>query len=288
MIATVISGEVILQVPVKAKKAQADAGTLVHETAHFFYEAQPIEFQKQILNWINPEKNINSKFLYEILDEVLATITGNGYADKIINEQLSNGNWYNNIEYNTMSKALYDTTEKYLNENKSLDEAYIKNAIKVYEEKFPNAASAYPRALKKLFIVFDHEVFQKKQISTPLKRKFRSNSIQSEEFNHVSAIKEEIARGSPKDYPEEKYNSILLVTQPKRRAAFVKDLPLPKDIIEQIRHLPEEVGFISFRNLTGLQIVYVQANSEEDLDAVFQGLRDSVSIPEIPKFLRPK
>ena len=206
-----------------------------------------------------------------------------------INGNIDSGNWYENIEYDTMSKTLFEKAEQYLNESKSLDKEFVQFGISKYKEKFPNALLAYSRILKMTLIIFDKGSFQSREIRDPLKWVFRSSSITALESDNSKTIEEYLKLGAPKDYSDEKFRSLLLVTKPSRWEAFSKNLTIDLQTVNLIGNSRNSnPGYIACKSGSQLPVVYVQANSTEELRNVFRAMKSSFGISDAPQFKEPK
>ena len=116
-------------------------GVAVHEMDHILYDAQPLALQKAIDKWFTTSTNPFAPLAYDFFDEGLATAVGNGWAYEEINGMIDTGEWYNFEYVNGFGKALFPLAKDYLNSGKTIDKAFIDQAITLFEEAFPKATN---------------------------------------------------------------------------------------------------------------------------------------------------
>lgn len=152
-------------------------GVVIHEMAHSLYREQRPVISEKWNNWVNSSKDMSSKnILSTNLNEVLATIIGNGYIYQRIVKKLDSSSWYNDDAINDIAKLLYEDTLEYLMQSKPLDETYFTHAISKINKELPTLASLYSEHLKNIVLVsnLNDTVFESKNL---LKNNFIIHSI---------------------------------------------------------------------------------------------------------------
>ena len=130
-------------------------GVVLHEMCHILYREQKISKQFDIEEYFNDKKTLYSRFAYSYLDEALATAIGNGWAYKIINNKLDEGEWYADTTINAFAKVLYPMVEEYMQKGKSIDRSFIDEAIRLFAHNFPKAIQDYSILLNKATVYAD-------------------------------------------------------------------------------------------------------------------------------------
>ncbi|MFB9077507.1 hypothetical protein ACFFLS_18585 [Flavobacterium procerum] len=111
---------------------------MMHETFHIIYDEQPLEVKTQIDVWFKENKSKSSNYAYQLMNEVLATVLGNGYVYEKLDNKIDEGEWYNNKYINLMAKQIYPLTKEYIEQKKPIDENFIDQYILLYETNFPD------------------------------------------------------------------------------------------------------------------------------------------------------
>lgn len=114
-------------------------GVIMHEMCHILYEAQSPAFQHKLENWFTSSDSPYSKLAYNYMNEALATALGNGWAYEQIHKKVDPTQWYNDKYIEGFARAIFPLVKMYLNEEKPIDEAFIKESIGIFERTFPKA-----------------------------------------------------------------------------------------------------------------------------------------------------
>lgn len=171
-------------------------GVLFHEMCHSLYESQSISFQKDIEKWFDSSPSKYAKYAYRYLNEALATAIGNGWAYEKTTGNIDTGQWYNDKYINDFAKALYPSIKGYLDSDKSIDQAFVTNAISIFENTFPDSLYEYENLMFSLLLTGDNKSFKPKDISPLLRKHFRISSInRSAPIQHQFTLEE--IKGSP-------------------------------------------------------------------------------------------
>ncbi|HEY1192676.1 hypothetical protein [Flavobacterium sp.] len=111
---------------------------MMHETYHIIYDEQSLEVKTAIDTYFKENKSKCSNYAYQLMNEVLATVLGNGYVYEKLDGKLDEGEWYNNKYINLMAKKIYPLTQEYINQKKPIDKNFIDQYIQLYETNFPD------------------------------------------------------------------------------------------------------------------------------------------------------
>lgn len=130
-------------------------GVVLHEMCHILYREQKLSKQFDIEEYFNDNNTLYSKFAYSYLDEALATAIGNGWAYKVINNKIDEGEWYADATINAFAKVLYPMVEQYMQKGKSIDRDFINEAIRLFAHNFPKAIQDYSILLNKTTVYAD-------------------------------------------------------------------------------------------------------------------------------------
>ncbi|RDC56564.1 hypothetical protein DU508_13375 [Pedobacter chinensis] len=120
----------------------------MHEIYHIIYDNQSLQLKNNIQQWFNKTNSPNSQYALLLLNEVLATALGNAYIMEQLNGKIEDDDWYGNKYIAEMSKAIYPTVKKYVENKKAIDEDFIKTYVQLYDTNFPN----WPNELMHLFM----------------------------------------------------------------------------------------------------------------------------------------
>ena len=153
--ATVVCDTGLVQVLKEEKNIEGRFGVLIHEIGHSLYSTETPEFQQKMAEWFLKSSVPTAKIAYEVWEEMLSTVTGNGWAFEKSAGHIDKDEWYNNKEYNELSKAMYPMAKSYLENGKTVDESFAQNTIAKFQELFPDAPRRNRRLLKHVMLVTD-------------------------------------------------------------------------------------------------------------------------------------
>lgn len=111
---------------------------MMHEIFHIQIDEQPLETKIKLESWFFQNPSSSNKYAYLLLNEALATAIGNGFVFEQLSGILDKGEWYNWPYINQLAKEIYPLVQTYLKEGKSIDQAFVDNYIKIYEQNHPN------------------------------------------------------------------------------------------------------------------------------------------------------
>lgn len=130
-------------------------GVVLHEMCHVLYKEQKLSKQYDIEEYFKDNNTLYSRFAYSYLDEALATAIGNGWAYKVVNNKLDEGEWYADATINAFAKLIYPMVEQYMQKGKSIDREFINEAIKLFARNFPKSIQEYSILLNKTTVYAD-------------------------------------------------------------------------------------------------------------------------------------
>lgn len=149
-------------------------GVVLHEMCHVLYDEQPAALQQQIETWFTESRSPYAKHAYNYFDEGMATALGNGYAYQYINGNLDTSAWYDNVYIDGFGHALYPLAAQYIAGNKTIDKAFVDEAIIQFEKAFPNALIDYGVLLNRVDIYSDAETeAQRNELFSAIGNKFQ-------------------------------------------------------------------------------------------------------------------
>lgn len=251
-------------------------GTLsvtMHEMCHILYQEQDREVQLEQEKYFNENPSKYSKLAYSYFNEAVATALGNGYAWKVLKKGvLDKGDWYNNPTINLFAKAIYPITEKYLEENKAIDKAFIDYSIKVFGETFPDSIYEYNQNFNTIDIFTDD--IEGNYIFDNFFEYFNANNV------GVSSPMKNISK-SPKLLEG---NSSFIIILDKHQKEYLEELKIVFPEIKNINY-DESIQNISFLDSKGRMIVLLFINKKQDLKAAMEKLSKHKKI-EKNKFIQ--
>lgn len=238
-------------------------GTLsvtMHEMCHILYQEQSREVQFEQEKYFNENPSQYSKLAYSYFNEAVATALGNGYAWKVLKKGvLDKGEWYNNPTINLFAKAIYPMTEKYLDENKSIDKNFIDEAIKKFSETFPDSIYEYNQNFNTVNIFTDD--IDGNYIFDQFFEYFDANNV------GVSSPMKNISQ-SPKLLAD---TSSFIIILDKEQKEYLEEL---KTVFPEMKNVnyDKSAQNISFLDAKGRMIVLLFINKKEDLKSAMEKL----------------
>lgn len=129
----------------------------VHEMCHVLFEEQPLLLQQRLDSAFTATKDPYATLAYRYIDEALATALGNGFGYKYLSNELDTGDWYADDYINRYAKALYPLVVNYLEKGKTMDPAFVEQAIGVFRQTFPQAPYAIDAAMMRSDAYFEDD-----------------------------------------------------------------------------------------------------------------------------------
>ena len=130
---------------------------MMHETYHIIYDEQSLEVKTEIDTYFKENESKCSNYAYQLLNEVLATVLGNGYVYEKLDGKLDAGEWYNNKYINLMAKKIYPLAKEYIDQSKPIDKNFIDQYIKIYETNFPDWINKLDNIMTYRYVITENE-----------------------------------------------------------------------------------------------------------------------------------
>lgn len=111
---------------------------VLHEIFHILYDEQSLAVKKELYKAVQQNPAKCSVYAYQLMNEVLATALGNGYAYEKLNGKVDLGEWYNWPYINTMAKQIYPLVCDYLEQKKAMDKNFMNAYIRLYGQANSN------------------------------------------------------------------------------------------------------------------------------------------------------
>jgi hypothetical protein len=130
---------------------------MMHETYHIIYDEQSLEVKTEIDTYFKANVSKCSNYAYQLLNEVLATVLGNGYVYEKLDGKLDAGEWYNNKYINLMAKKIYPLAKEYIDQSKPIDKNFIDQYIQIYETNFPDWINELDNIMTYRYVITENE-----------------------------------------------------------------------------------------------------------------------------------
>jgi hypothetical protein len=128
----------VIRFPLNFKSYDVLFSVMLHEIFHIGYDSQPIAMKNTIKNWFENTPSSNSQYAFLLLNEVLATALGNGYAYEKLKGSADTEDWYYTKYVNLLAREIYPKICDYVAQGKTIDEEFIKTYVSLYDTKFSN------------------------------------------------------------------------------------------------------------------------------------------------------
>ncbi len=148
-------------------------GTAVvfHEMSHTLSVQQRLGLQQQLEGWYLRHASPNGRSAYNLMEEALATVAGEWiYARQT--GQPETGEWYHDDYINRYAKAIYPLMTGYVERGQAIDSLFVSQAIGLFDQTFPQAATDYGNLFRNVLYWTDAEDFQ--AVVRPFRDRFRS------------------------------------------------------------------------------------------------------------------
>ena len=126
----------VIRFPLYFKSYDILFSVMLHEIAHIIYDNQSVEFKNDLNSWFLNTKSTYSAYAFLLLNEVLATSLGNGYAYEELKNSVDPEDWYYVKYVNSMAKEIYPLVKTYLQKGKAIDEEFVKVYVRTYDSNF--------------------------------------------------------------------------------------------------------------------------------------------------------
>lgn len=126
----------VIRFPLNFKSYDVLFSVMLHEIFHIGYDSQPISLKNKLKSWFSNTQSSNSQYAFLLLNEVLATSLGNGYAYEKLKGTVDQEDWYYTKYVNLLAKEIYPIVNTYLAQGKTIDEEFVKTYVGIYDSKF--------------------------------------------------------------------------------------------------------------------------------------------------------
>lgn len=132
-------------------------GVILHEIAHALYDEQSASYQHQLEGYFDKIKSPYTEGARTYLNEALATACGQGWVFKNMTGKMDTFSWYHDEYIEGFARALYPMVEKYIEQEKSIDEPFIVEAVRLFGVTFPRANEDIIKQMNRIHLYFNAE-----------------------------------------------------------------------------------------------------------------------------------
>ncbi len=133
-------------------------GVIMHEICHVLYDEQSRKTQHDLESYFEKSTSKYKQFANNFFDEGLATACGNGWSFQYLAGKLDTTAWYDSPYIDGFGHSLYPLVANYIEKGKSIDEAFIQEAIRLFGEKFPDTPNDFGIRLNKIALYTDMDM----------------------------------------------------------------------------------------------------------------------------------
>lgn len=121
-----------VSLPIRSFEMRQAVVTAVHEISHLYYSEISNQFKRRIDYEANNSTHTTARYSIWLLDEVLATAIGNGWAFKEMFNSTDDGVWYFRNKYiNEASKAVASLVNSYFKDGRQMDARFLVEYITI-------------------------------------------------------------------------------------------------------------------------------------------------------------
>jgi hypothetical protein len=253
-------------------------GVIMHEICHVLYDEQSRKTQHDLERYFEKSTSIFKSFANNFFDEGLATACGNGWAFNDFSGRLDTTAWYDNVYINGFGHALYPVVADYIEKGKSIDEAFIQEAIKLFGEKFPDTPNDFGIRLNKISLYTDMDM-GKPQESTKVREALYAH-FKVSGYNMSSPIADPM--------------SIEMVKKDNETQVFLiesneaENLKLLETLLPELKSIPyntKEDFIINYVDSTNRLIIIAKA-PQQKFKAIFENLKQRKYYQSDVKYVR--
>lgn len=237
-------------------------GVIFHEICHSLYSAQPAELKESL----NHSLKIRSQNPFEAgaatyLNEILATVLGNGIVYEKIMGEVDKANWYNVAYINWGARDILDLTKKYLAEGKQIDEKYLKSLQDSFQKRFPDFDKEFNWLFSKVEINNFEKSFTTAEVRTSFKKSFRYESLS------VSSLKKYLSKIN---WQETDVKSRILILTKTDLSILLKKNFYAKSILLKLSHVKRARSAYYYSKKENQ--IYLLVNEKQYLSEAFERL----------------
>lgn len=155
--ATVHANSLCVSVLTQERAYAGRMGVILHETSHALYDEQSAVFQQELESYFNKNKSTYTEGARNFLNEALATACGQGWVHNYLVGEPDPNSWYGDEYIEGFARAIYPMVSDYINNDKSIDEHFINEAIRLFGATFPKAAYDVIMRMNRLHLYINAE-----------------------------------------------------------------------------------------------------------------------------------
>ena len=84
--------------------------------------------------------------------------------------------WYNDRYIDGLAKGIFPMVSRYISEKRVMDQDFVKQAVVIYKNKFPDAQYDVERIFNRVVMLIDSDTLSSNAIKDALSKRFRVNS----------------------------------------------------------------------------------------------------------------
>ena len=259
------------------KDIEGRFGVVFHELCHSLYDAESVEFQKQLSKWFQVNKSPFSRPANAWLNEALATVLGNGWAYYKMTGELDKTSWYNDPTIEGFSKALYPEVVKSLEADQSIDQKFVDITIQTFQKTFPQYLKDFGSLLSSVSIFTDGSFGTTVPFSKQLRGMYRIQSMNSSSpINHEESVK---------ILKEDQSSTVLFFAKwrnTKQFESIKRDFPY---ITEKVEKAQKGKNLLGVFDHEGQKIIISLLNDNVGFDFIIAKLKALKQIEKLNEFL---
>jgi hypothetical protein len=139
--------------------------------SHILSAQQRLGLQQQLEGWYLHHPSPNGRYAYNLMEEAFATVAGEWiYAQQ--KGRPESGEWYFDDYISRYAKAVYPLMTGYVERGQTIDSAFVNQAIALFDQTFPQAATSYVNLFRHVLYWTNAEDFD--ATVQPFRDRFRS------------------------------------------------------------------------------------------------------------------
>jgi len=137
-------------------------GLITHEFSHKAFAEQSLMMHQQIEQWFTASKSPHRGMVNFMFNEVLGGAIGHKIKEDLLGRP--HEFTYGQSFMRQFDEAIYPLVVSYLNDAKSIDQNFINESLRIYEETFPNALREYSYLFQAYYMVTDADDSQARNL----------------------------------------------------------------------------------------------------------------------------
>jgi hypothetical protein len=258
--ATAVGNLVLLDCRPNSRMFVDGTAVVFHEMSHTLSAQQRLGLQQQLEGWYLHHPSPNRRYAYNLMEEALATVAGE-WIYALQKGRPESGEWYDDDYLNRYAKALYPLMTSYVERGQTIDSAFVNQAIGLFDQTFPQAATSYVNLFRNILYWTDADNLQ--AVVQPFQDRFRSS------FTYSAMPILNSARGLSRAQSGEVLPVILIT---REHAATLKYLRDNLPALRKQRLRPEQSFLLSIMGPEG-PLILVNAHNTAQLTAAAEMLK---------------